>query len=1111
MARKHIVSSDDEDASSPKRARHNGTVSSLPRSTPPDARSDTQHQNANDDEPDEDMDAIESDDEAQRENVQRIRTQREQQQPKQTVAGIVQEVRLENFMCHKLLSVKFGPQINFLVGMNGSGKSAVLTAISMCLGGSAKLTNRASKMSDFVTSGEYAAKIQVRLSNTADEKGETFQPEIFGDSIWVERRILSTTGASHYKIMDSKMNVVDGKKQTLEAILDHFGIQIDNPMTVLTQDQSRQFLASSSTKDKYNFFLRGTRLAQLVDEYEVLRNNTEQMQDALDRRSEVIPELKEAYKVARARAKDAQIAISEQDRVEQLKNELVWSYVAQAEHQVNRAKDIAQAERDKLEPAQREADEAQAEITTITDQLNVCREAVAEQNAEIETHRPRLDELNKLISAARDEVLKWKATERTTNAEIERLKGSVTHLESQIANEKVRLGRNIQAEQQAILDEMEQSRAEKIEQEAKIRKARDLLDQIERQSQELGETLAQHKERLEGAYNARSSAEGRLNNLKASGKNLMLRFGGRNANAMPALMAAINNEKRWRQKPVGPLGMYVKLTQPAYAAVAESLMAQTLNALLVTNDEDRALLSKLHRNSKIGYDVPIILVREDERFWADFQTKQPSPDVLTFYRALKIDNRLAEQALIVATNIEAIALVRQRSDGDVLMRTSPKSILFTCSADLYQIRFNEAQAEVQRIDRDIQGIMADKAEVDHQLTELNRSRQQYKRQIKECTDRITRLNHKIAVNQEKLDSEQPSALAQLEDMLQQAKDNLESVYKQYKAGAENHNQRKQAGEPLVVEKHAVQKKVEKATSGISKLEKKIGECVTQVTKLNRLVAQKRADVEKYQGHLVNIEHQTQTLVAELETRKEAASAICERPAPVQDKNKRPKNRAPEAIQREIESLEKALRARERAQGATVEQILEECATRKMALKEAQENVGSLKQLWLLLESAHMSRVAKWTDFRDTIGYRAKELFAFHMSTRGFMGKITFDHDHMRLHMKVQTDDGAGGKKLYKDTRSLSGGEKSFTTISLLLTMWESNASPLRCLDEFDVFMDAVNRRISIKMLTDAAKASAGQFIIITPQEMNDFKFDDDVKVNKMANPDRRQGALAATA
>jgi predicted ATPase len=46
------------------------------------------------------------------------------------------------FQCHAHTTVDFGPQVNFLVGVNGSGKSAVLTGITMALGGNAKATVR---------------------------------------------------------------------------------------------------------------------------------------------------------------------------------------------------------------------------------------------------------------------------------------------------------------------------------------------------------------------------------------------------------------------------------------------------------------------------------------------------------------------------------------------------------------------------------------------------------------------------------------------------------------------------------------------------------------------------------------------------------------------------------------------------------------------------------------------------------------------------------------------------------------------------------------------------------------------------------------------------------
>lgn len=66
------------------------------------------------------------------------------------------------------------------------------------------------------------------------------------------------------------------------------------------------------------------------------------------------------------------------------------------------------------------------------------------------------------------------------------------------------------------------------------------------------------------------------------------------------------------------------------------------------------------------------------------------------------------------------------------------------------------------------------------------------------------------------------------------------------------------------------------------------------------------------------------------------------------------------------------------------------------------------------------------------------------------------------------------------TKTLSGGEKSFSTICLLLAIWEAMGSSIRCLDELsvagcsysrkaltrasDVFMDNVNREISMKMM-----------------------------------------------
>jgi DNA repair exonuclease SbcCD ATPase subunit len=71
-----------------------------------------------------------------------------------TGLGSIQSVQLCNFMCHSFLKVDLGDKINFITGQNGSGKSAILTAIAIALGGKAKFTNRASSISKLLKEGE---------------------------------------------------------------------------------------------------------------------------------------------------------------------------------------------------------------------------------------------------------------------------------------------------------------------------------------------------------------------------------------------------------------------------------------------------------------------------------------------------------------------------------------------------------------------------------------------------------------------------------------------------------------------------------------------------------------------------------------------------------------------------------------------------------------------------------------------------------------------------------------------------------------------------------------------------------------------------------------------
>lgn len=168
------------------------------------------------------------------------------------------------------------------------GKSAVLVAITVGLGAKASFTQRGSKITDLIKHNKKYnhtiipsndnqhfvfffffglivnkvqnhllsltcffchshATISIKLRNRGPD---AFKPDLYGPSIIVERRI-SRDGGTTWKLKDAHGKLVSNKKSELNLILEQFNIQIDNPCNILMQDKSREFLANSKPKAKY--------------------------------------------------------------------------------------------------------------------------------------------------------------------------------------------------------------------------------------------------------------------------------------------------------------------------------------------------------------------------------------------------------------------------------------------------------------------------------------------------------------------------------------------------------------------------------------------------------------------------------------------------------------------------------------------------------------------------------------------------------------------------------------------------------------------------------------------------------------------------------------------
>ena len=134
-------------------------------------------------------------------------------------AGIILMISVENFMCHKKFTIDLCRNINFIYGQNGSGKSAILAAIQICLGAGARRTHRARNLKDLVRKDAQcnSAKIRVTVLNKGSD---AYLHDVYGDSITIERTIAVRGGYNGFKLYDENMNEQSRSKRDLDDLLD---------------------------------------------------------------------------------------------------------------------------------------------------------------------------------------------------------------------------------------------------------------------------------------------------------------------------------------------------------------------------------------------------------------------------------------------------------------------------------------------------------------------------------------------------------------------------------------------------------------------------------------------------------------------------------------------------------------------------------------------------------------------------------------------------------------------------------------------------------------------------------------------------------------------------
>jgi len=504
-------------------------------------------------------------------------------------SGIIEEVSMKNFMCHSRLTIPLGPLINFIIGHNGSGKSAILTALTVCLGAKASVTNRAGSLKNFIKEGEDNAWVAVKLKNQGEN---AYQPDVFGPSIIVERHF-TKAGTSSFKVKNSEGRLISTKRADLEDVSDFFALQIDNPMNVLSQDMARQFLSNSTPSDKYKFFIKGTQLEQLDRDYNLMESLLDETEARCEARQEDVAILGDKKRKAQEKQRMMERTTTIQTQINETTWMHAWAQIEEQERNLEGLDAVVRQHDNAINRAQKAADDA----SRLYDEEHQTHDANLGVIADFENQlMPKKDEhreAKEKSDEAREQLKNVLVVQRQIKEDTKRYQRNKTQTQSKIDAEHARIeNANGPAHAQKVT-ELEETRAAIPELLARMEHHSGTKPQLEQAVQQAEQQVRASKAPIEQKQQELQQAETLLQSLE--------RDKGDQTRAFPPAIhnvrRAIQNDNRFRDKPVGPMGMYISLKKPEWSTAIERTLGGSGDAFVVTNKQDQSILSEIMRRN----------------------------------------------------------------------------------------------------------------------------------------------------------------------------------------------------------------------------------------------------------------------------------------------------------------------------------------------------------------------------------------------------------------------------------------------------------------------------------------------------------------------------------
>ncbi|XP_039263379.1 structural maintenance of chromosomes protein 6-like isoform X2 [Styela clava] len=1035
--------------------------------------------------------------------------------------GILEKVTLKNFMCHSQLTMSFSSNVNFIVGKNGSGKSAIITAIVVGLGGKASSTSRGSSLKTLIKEGSNSATVEITMRNKGKE---AYKKHLFGDSITIERKI-HVDGQTCYKIKNADGKIITNKKEDLVQILDQFNIQVDNPLTCLNQEMSKHFLHSKSESDKYKFFMKSTQLEQMSMDYDFVQKHRLTMQETLKRKEKVLPELEKEVLAKEQKFRDLSTLQELKNKIDNLKGELAWAHVIHLEHS--------------LKPSKRQLEQEQKRTAKYTQMVDKSKHREKEARAlftqsqnSVKEYMENAKELDPLRNVKKQEFDKIRQSHRQLEHKVKSLvkqrhdaASDMKKMEKRISDLMETVNTNIEAEKKKREKALGKLHNELKDLTARLENISKQKKQFENAMENCKEIIQENKKDAQRISTEKHKTASLLKSLTSDRKNRLQLFGVK----MPRFVQRIEEEwkkKRFRLKPRGPIGACITLKDANMAVPVESAIRSHISAFVVDNHEDMKLLSQLRSSvftPKEASQITIYTSKFSKKVHDVSRGKAVHNPYKCVLDLLNIEDPVVANCLIDMGSIETILVIPNLKDAMRIMQNSARppagcTQVYTGDGDeVFEDRFYsnprepvsrflkaDVDDEIRRLQEEIQGfdmkIKNIEVIVQSKTKESQISLKELHRLERTKCQLVNRLKE-VQVDIRGLESVEEVSPPDVKDLLDEV-NNYKQQIVSFDAMIYEESENLKSSKELLT---SAQSNWKQYDGEMRKLKDALDESRENISKVENDLEKAKSDRSYYEESLKNHNHMIQDMLNKLNKENSMVDTERERAALIH-RERINTRRTPSNIENEIRQIERRV-AQDEQQHGQREQIIKEYYEVKEQYKSIKNGMQWVQTFIREVDSYLKQRQQSFIQMRVLISVRCRMAFDTLLSQRGFTGKMHFSHTDRLLQISVQPgEDGI----TTNDMRALSGGERSFSTVCFILSLWEEIESPFRCLDEFDVFMDMANRRVAMEMMLEIAmNDKLKQFIFLTPHDISSLPQSCQIRVWKMADPERSQNTASS--